>query len=256
MKYKFLVIILFFLFIGLSPVEAKVDFNQIVKEYLPDTSKGLIYISKKEMSLTLFDPDGNVVVRYPMACGKEYGAKTNKGDFKTPEGVFQLQEIKDASDWGHDFKDGKGFIKHAYGPWFLRLKTGFEGIGIHGTHDPNSIGSRATEGCIRLKNDNLSSLKPLVTVGMTVIIGRDDTSLVTIGVAKDAKGSDLSKNKSINTSTNRAIATTKKSSIKKSKKFTEPLSKINKEIDPEFRITETGDFHPEVVGLVNSLYLM
>ncbi|XOQ51048.1 MAG: hypothetical protein ACFWTX_07190 [Acidaminococcus timonensis] len=65
-------------------------------------------------------------------------------------------------------------IQHAYGPWFISLDTRnlsqgkWDGIGIHGTHDPASIGTRASEGCIRMNNDNLQKLKPYVKVGMKV----------------------------------------------------------------------------------------
>lgn len=146
--------------------------RSVISQYNPDMSKGLIYISKVDMTLTLADSTGVIVKTYPMACGQKTGHKQMKGDFRTPEGVFALQQIQDASTWGHDFKDGKGYIKHAYGPWFLRLKTpGFSGIGIHGTHAPESIGTRATEGCIRLDNSDIDDLHNRVTLGMTVIIG-------------------------------------------------------------------------------------
>ena len=44
------------------------------------------------------------------------------------------------------------------------------GIGIHGTHDPASIGTCASEGCIRLQNENLKKLKDYAKVGMQVKI--------------------------------------------------------------------------------------
>jgi lipoprotein-anchoring transpeptidase ErfK/SrfK len=50
------------------------------------------------------------------------------------------------------------------------LGTGFEGIGIHGTHDNASIGKRITEGCIRLNNNDLKKLAEYVAVGIPVII--------------------------------------------------------------------------------------
>jgi LysM repeat protein len=103
--------------------------------------------------------------------GKNYGNKKCKGDMKTPEGVFEVKQIQPATTWGHDFKDGKGVIEHAYGDWFIRLDAPpHDGIGIHGTHAPESIGTRATEGCIRLNNENLNKLKPLVRIGMKVTI--------------------------------------------------------------------------------------
>ena len=130
-----------------------------------------IVISKESMTLNLFDSDGGLIFSFPVAVGKNYGNKQQVGDMKTPEGDFTIQQIQDASAWKHNFGDGKGEIAGAYGNWFIRLKTpGHTGIGIHGTHAPESIGTRATEGCIRLNNADLDKLKPLVRVGMKVTI--------------------------------------------------------------------------------------
>jgi len=154
------------------------DLRSVMNFYKPDMSKGFIFISKIDMTLTLVNSQGKVVVTYPIACGMNLGQKNFTGDHKTPEGYFLLEKIHDSANWGHDFHDGNGFIKHAYGPYFLRLQCGFQGIGIHGTHAPSSIGTRATEGCIRLENANVAALEPLVTLGMPVIIGPEE------GVAK------------------------------------------------------------------------
>lgn len=171
MKRVLVILCLLLMTITLSFSE---NLKAVISQYHPDMSKGLIYVSKVDMTLTLADSRGNVIKTYPMACGKSIGPKRKKGDMKTPEGVFSLQQIQEADTWGHNFNDGKGYIKHAYGPWFLRLKTpGFNGIGIHGTHAPESIGTRATEGCIRLDNKDIADLHDRVTLGMTVIIGHE-----------------------------------------------------------------------------------
>lgn len=136
--------------------------------------KGLwIFIDKPNYRLYLANKN-QIVDSWGIALGKNAGDKKNKGDCRTPEGSFSISRIHDAATWSHDFKDGKGVINGAYGPWFIRLRTpGWQGIGIHGTHDPDSIGTRATEGCIRLKNEDLEHLKPLVKVGMKVVIAPD-----------------------------------------------------------------------------------
>ena len=114
---------------------------------------------------------------YGCATGQGVGQKQKTGDMRTPTGMFPLAEIDDASYWEHDFGDGKGSIKGAYGPWFLYLDTSqlskgqWDGIGIHGTHDPASIGTRASEGCIRLRNEHIAELKEkYAKVGMKVFI--------------------------------------------------------------------------------------
>lgn len=154
------------------PHEVWSRFEETAKE-----KGGLIFVDKQRMTLTLFDSSGVVRFEEKIACGKNYGTKQKSGDMRTPEGLFAVQQIQKSHTWVHDFNDGKGVIEGAYGPWFIRLKTPFNGIGIHGTHAPESIGSRATEGCIRLQNDNLRRLQPLVSIGMPVYIapGKKDT---------------------------------------------------------------------------------
>lgn len=128
-----------------------------------------IRIVKSRFTLILYR--GNDVEQsYPIAVGRNGGKKLRSGDNRTPEGRFSIEKIHDASSWTHDFGDGKGQIKGAYGPWFIRLKTGWQGIGIHGTHDPLSIGGRVSEGCIRMRNQDVSDLRRRVAPGMLVVI--------------------------------------------------------------------------------------
>lgn len=159
---------------SLSATEVETENTPSTKEVVADgdeSKAAYIIISKQDFTLSLYDSDDRLVCRFPVAVGKNYGNKQRSGDMKTPEGDFSIQQIQPASDWGHDFGDGKGWIPNCYGNWFIRLKTPpHRGIGIHGTHAPESIGTRATEGCIRLRNADLDSLKPLVRVGMPVAI--------------------------------------------------------------------------------------
>lgn len=133
--------------------------------------KPFIIIDKNSLTLLLIGSDGTIVRSYGIACAVNLGNKEIRGDHKTPEGRFPINQILNSADLSYDFKDGKGPIAGAYGPWFLRLDVpGFYDIGIHGTHLPSSIGSRCTEGCIRMKNEDIEELKDLVRVGMPVII--------------------------------------------------------------------------------------
>ena len=134
-----------------------------------------ILIKKSEFRLYLL-ADGDVVNSWPIALGKNAGQKRVSGDMKTPNGSFPIDEVLDSSYWTHDFHDGKGEIEGAYGPYFISLDTSalsggaWDGIGIHGTHDPASIGTRASEGCIRMHNSDLLALKKQISVGTQVTI--------------------------------------------------------------------------------------
>lgn len=138
------------------------------------------------MTLSQYNYKGELIHHFKVATGKNFGNKIEKGDCKTPEGVFSIEEVVDASSWTHDFKgDKQGAINGAYGPFFIRLKVeGQKGIGIHGTHDNSSLGKRASEGCIRLNNNDLIELvKNINTNGVVVITPSNED--VTINLNPD-----------------------------------------------------------------------
>lgn len=122
---------------------------------------------------------GDLLQKSPIACGKNFGNKSKIGDYKTPEGVFLLGTIQDASKWTHDFPDDSlGEISGAYGPYFINiLVPNQKGIGIHGTHDSSSIGTRASEGCIRMPNDELVMLVKHLKSSSVVVITPSQTDL-------------------------------------------------------------------------------
>ncbi|MCR5351818.1 MAG: L,D-transpeptidase [Bacteroidales bacterium] len=141
-------------------------------QYL-DQAEGapFVVVDKQALKLTLVDPQGEPIREYGISIAVNYGPKKVRGDHKTPEGTFKINQLLNAKGLSHDFKDGKGPIPDAYGPWFLRLDVpGFWDIGIHGTPFPESIGTRATEGCVRLRNEDILDLKSRVKVGTVVII--------------------------------------------------------------------------------------
>lgn len=144
--------------------EVITTYNNIIKN-----EPLLIIIDKNEYKLHLFK-EGLEIKNYDVAIGKNPGQKQKVGDMTTPTGEFTVDEIIDSNYWTHDFNDGNGEIKGAYGPWFISLETGWNGIGIHGTHNPNSIKTMASEGCIRMNNDEVTELKELISTGIKVII--------------------------------------------------------------------------------------
>ena len=142
-----------------------------------------IVISKKDLNLRVYSRDSVLMAEYPVCLSKNKGNKQRKGDMKTPESPagqpFKITAIQDASTWKHDFKDGRGSIK-AYGHWFLRLLTpGHSGIGIHGsTNNESSVPGRASEGCIRLRDADIITLKEnYAYVGMPVYIKAEGEGL-------------------------------------------------------------------------------
>ena len=144
--------------------------NKALNNNNKDLKDYWIKINKGSYTLALYKGD-EIVKEYEIAVGKNPGDKQRKGDHRTPVGDFRIVSIEDASSWKHDFGDGKGKIAGAYGPWFMRLDAGgWKGIGIHGTHDPDSLGTMASEGCIRMDNGDLRELKNFAYRKMRVLI--------------------------------------------------------------------------------------
>lgn len=134
-----------------------------------------IVVSKKTLQLNVINEKNDTLFTCPVACGKNYGNKKIADDFKTPEGEFEITMMYDATSWKHDFGDGKGMRLGAYGPLFFRLNVpGFNDIGIHGTIFPESIGTRSSEGCVRLRNEDIKALYKHCRKGIKVIIEPDE----------------------------------------------------------------------------------
>ena len=168
-----------------SPAVATVDTPVVNLPQMPPlpehpTGTAMIVVSKRDCTLSVYDRDSQgdtiIVAQFPCCMGKNKGNKVKRGDMRTPESPagkpFKITMIQDASSWHHDFKDGRGSIK-AYGNWFLRLATpGHKGIGIHGsTNNENTVPGRASEGCIRLLDKDIITLKEhFAYVGMPVIV--------------------------------------------------------------------------------------
>lgn len=118
-----------------------------------------IWVSKGENTLVLY-AEGKPVKRYPVATGKNNC---------TPAGTFKIVNKLVDPTW---FKTGAilppGSPENALGTrWMGFDKSGY---GIHGTIDPKSIGSQASQGCIRMLNADVEELYSLVPSGTQVTV--------------------------------------------------------------------------------------
>ena len=143
-----------------------------------DKDSCFFVISKREYRLYVYqatEGDTLLAAHFPICYAINPEAKEKSGDMRTPEcgldSPFVITEIVNATTWHHDFGDGRGNIP-SYGAWFMRLRTGFNGVGIHGsTNNEASVPGRDSEGCIRLRDDDLLLLHDLYAqVGTPVVI--------------------------------------------------------------------------------------
>lgn len=81
---------------------------------------------------------------------------TGKSDTPSPLGLF---EISSKHLWGEGF-----------GGYYLGISCPWGQYGIHGTTNPDSIGSAASHGCFRMYDNDIRKLYGAVRVGTPVLI--------------------------------------------------------------------------------------
>lgn len=96
---------------------------------------------------------------------------------RTPLGTFQIATKIREPTWT---PPGRvipyGDPANVLGTRWLGLKpTGdtdstLKGYGVHGTWQPETVGTAASEGCIRMKNDDVNELFDIVPIGTAVVI--------------------------------------------------------------------------------------
>lgn len=137
MNHKYLITVVASIAVLLPYIGMAVMYQWYEKKMEQYERAAFIIIDKQKMKLTVHDLNGKEAESFPVGCGKAFGDKIEEGDNRTPEGIFRISDIQDSSNWKHDFGDGKGEVKGAYGKYFLRLSAfPHKGIGIHGTHLP------------------------------------------------------------------------------------------------------------------------
>ncbi len=99
---------------------------------------------------------------------KTYGVSTGK-DNCTPVGVFKIEEKMVKPVW---YKVGAVVApdseEYELGERWMGLSV--EGYGIHGTSDESTIGKQITQGCVRMRNNDVIELFDIVPSGTEVEI--------------------------------------------------------------------------------------
>jgi lipoprotein-anchoring transpeptidase ErfK/SrfK len=134
----------------------RLNVGQVLK--IP-TYKLSIWVDKSENTLVL-KADEQTLRSYSVATGK---------DNSTPVGTFKITDKLENPTW---YKSGA--VKKP-GEADNQLGTRWMGwdlahYGIHGTIAPESIGTQATAGCVRMKNEDVEELYRLVPSGTPVTV--------------------------------------------------------------------------------------
>lgn len=102
---------------------------------------------------------------------KRYQVRTGKADFMTPVGEFKVESrVKDPQwkDPGSGRVFPAGHPENELGTRWMEFAA--NGIGIHGTIHPETIGKYTSNGCVGLLKDDVEELFDLVRVGTPVRI--------------------------------------------------------------------------------------
>lgn len=144
-------------------------------------------VSVENQSLALLDSQQEVICQVPISTSK-FGIGAEEGSNKTPLGTFRVcEKYGSQAELNTIFKGRKPI-----GIWspeqiseedlvltrIIRLEGLEDGndntyqryIYLHGTNQEGLIGSKASHGCIRLRNKDIKKLFPLIPVGTPVSI--------------------------------------------------------------------------------------
>jgi len=125
-------------------------------------------ISKAVFSIVVDKSQNILTLKADKEIFKTYNVSTGK-DFCTPTGTFKITIKTINPPWYRGDKViPPGSPDNILGTRWLGISK--QGYGIHGTTDPQSIGKQVTEGCVRLKNEDVEELYSIVPEGTEVVI--------------------------------------------------------------------------------------
>lgn len=127
-----------------------------------------VVVRKSQFKLYIFY-EGIAFKAFPIAIGAEADS--------TPEGVYRMGGKTAKPTWWPPESTGLqgpipyGDPRNPLGShWIALYHDLHSGLGIHGTNDPDSIGTRASLGCIRMKNEDVQLLFAVTLEGMKCYI--------------------------------------------------------------------------------------
>ena len=134
-------------------------------------------VDKKARVLSVWQQTENglkKVATFPADLGKHQGNKQNRGDAKTPEGIYFLQSRLEGSALDFNLYGKRAFTTD-YPNYFDRRqgKTG-SGIWLHAVPDHVAL-TRGSSGCVVVRNDVILNLTQYVRLGRTPMLIQNQT---------------------------------------------------------------------------------
>jgi len=122
-----------------------------------------LLVDKSDYTLTIL-LNGNFIKQYPVGIGKSD---------KTPIGVFVIDnKLVNPTWYSPEGVYQYGDPKNVLGTRWIGFedRNDLYGYGIHGTADPDSIGKDMSNGCIRMKNENVEEVFDFVKAKTRVVM--------------------------------------------------------------------------------------
>jgi L,D-transpeptidase-like protein/putative peptidoglycan binding protein len=141
---------------------------EVTTEEVASRYPSYLTLDRGSFTLRLFK-DLELTRTYTVAVGQE--------GLETPEGIYEIQAMEEEptwyvpeSDWAGDLA-GQVIPPGPDNPIKARWMAIFEGAGIHGTEEVESLGSAASHGCVRMSIPDVEELYAEVEVGTPIFIG-------------------------------------------------------------------------------------
>lgn len=155
-----------------------------------------IIVRIKTQMMYLIDSTGSVLKEYPVSTAKK-GAGNESGSNKTPYGIHKIIKIAgrgnekgvyydnefnaagkaviftDSTDSPEDFVMTRVFVLEGLQEGINRgegIDSFKRKIFVHGTNEEGLIGTPASKGCIRMRNDDIIELSEIIEEGTLLLI--------------------------------------------------------------------------------------
>lgn len=134
-------------------------------ETQPQTQPMRLEIQLKQKRVTVYK--GDIKVKsYPIAVGR--------AGWETPVGTYKVKQMIRNPAWTHPLNGTTipgGDPENPLGRFWIGFWTdGKNWIGFHGTPNPESVGTAASHGCIRMYNRDVEELFSKVSLGTEVLV--------------------------------------------------------------------------------------
>jgi lipoprotein-anchoring transpeptidase ErfK/SrfK len=112
-----------------------------------------------------------------LKLAKTYTVAVGQEGLETPEGLYAIEAMEENPTWNVPESDwagslaGQSIPPGPSNPIKARWMAIYEGAGIHGTEETESLGTAASHGCVRMSIPDVEELYDRVELGTPIYIG-------------------------------------------------------------------------------------